>query len=231
MPSSKLKKKYRRRRILVLVILILLIISVCAVIDLVQRDDEFKLVSGEKTPALSEVTAKASDSRPVTPAASVKTKAPQAASPGNAGKTQKFDIQLFFPDEYYSNLKKVPVTLSYQSATDTSSINKIKAVIECLAGGVKAEGYRTAIPKDTSVIGVKIAGKSVSLNLSKEFVQNQSEGSLAVRLTLGQIVLSCGELGFDQVSIIVDGKTVELYPGDIDLSVPLNKADYLNLIF
>jgi hypothetical protein len=244
--KRKLAKKYKRRRAVTAIVIIAIIVSVCFAIDALQRHKEKGLIGKNITATPMNNTP--GGSQPLsTPAADNGTKDP-TQSAGTGSKTQKptgtsippaiheldFSATLYFPNEDISYLVKESAILKYKgTASKVSNIDtadKIRISMEALAKDPGNDSTRTFMPKGTKVLDVKVNGKKAVINFSKEFRDNQGSSSLSARMTLGQIVLTCGELGIDEVTIEIGGKPVEDYPGGADLSKPLNKSDYFNLI-
>lgn len=240
MPVNK-RKKYRNRRIAVAVVLIIIVISIAAIIDLIKKDDEYKSVGNNPpTDALTTSGNKTNTDKnknvtpPITTFNEKDWSSPNPNATPEVTEKASFNATLFFPDENFINLvgEKSTLEYDYSMADDSDEVRakKIKATLEALIKGHPDNPSRTVIPKDTAVLGAKVSRKNAEINLSEEFKTNQTNSTVSVRLSLGQIILTCAEFGVDTVTIKIHGKTVDSYPGDIDLSGPVFTADYVNLL-
>jgi len=243
--KRKLAAKYKRRRAAVAIILIGIIVAICFFIDYLQRREEAGLVGGQKTasPGLESPSSESSIKASATPGSG---QAPRSTSPAVSPGTSQgtatqpavheldFSAVLYFPNEDFSYLSKLSVSLKYKGpaakVSEISKADRIKLAMEALVKGPANDINRNFLPKGTKVLDVQVDGKKAVINFSREFRDNQGSSSLSARMTLGQVVLTCSELGIDEVSILIEGKAVEDYPGGIDLSKPVRKMDYVYLI-
>lgn len=80
-------------------------------------------------------------------------------------------------------------------------------IIKLLIEGPKSEKLSKVIPEGTKINEVKIIGKTVYLDLSKEFIENHDDGAEKETNTINSIVNTLVELNeVSSVKILIDGE-------------------------
>jgi len=113
---------------------------------------------------------------------------------------------------YYANSnadKVVPEKREIEIGKDTQIE---RAVFEELQKDPKSEGLYNAIPKGTRLLSASTEGGICTLDLSREFVDNNPGGSAGELMALYSIVNTMTELpGIDKVQFLIEGQKREVY--------------------
>ncbi len=108
-----------------------------------------------------------------------------------------------------------------------------KAAVEQLLKGPNVQekevGMFTAVPDGTLFLGVSVADKVATVDLSKEF--ESGGGTLSMSLRLAQVVYTLTQFpSVEKVQFRLDGKPVEVFGGEgLILDHPVGRADYEEL--
>jgi len=95
------------------------------------------------------------------------------------------------------------------------------ALVQALIDGPTAPNQPT-LPAGTRLLGVAVEKGTAAIDLSQEFVDNHPGGSSSERISVYSIVNTLTELPeIDQVTILVNGKSIETIGGHLDVSGPL----------
>lgn len=120
------------------------------------------------------------------------------------------------------------VEQSVQVKADGNSPNQIlePAFQSLLAGPTAGTNSSTTIPKGTKLLGVKVEGDSVHVNLSPEFTSGG--GSTSITGRVGQIVYTATAAKPDaKVYIDVDGKPLNVLGGEgLEIDQPLTRDSF-----
>ena len=126
-------------------------------------------------------------------------------------------LTLYYGNENGENLSKAQIP--YTPSIDKSVVRII--LMRLIEGPVYEEETRT-IPEDTKILGVSVMGNTAYINLSKEF-SNLSD-DLLPDLSVYAIVNSItGNTDITRVQLLVEGKALDSYGGQIDLRFPLEE--------
>lgn len=103
--------------------------------------------------------------------------------------------------------------------------NPYKALLEGIIAEPKNEKLKSSIPKETKLNNVFLSGDCVTVDLSKEFVENQTEET--IKLALYAIVNTLTELNeVVSVRILIDGEeNVKPEGTEIELSTSFTRQD------
>lgn len=103
--------------------------------------------------------------------------------------------------------------------------NPYKALVEGVIAEPKNEKLKSSIPKETKLNNIFLSGDCVNVDLSKEFLENQTEDT--IRLALYAIVNTLTELNeVVSVKILIDGEeNVKPEGTNIDLSIGFTRQD------
>lgn len=97
--------------------------------------------------------------------------------------------------------------------------NPYKKLVELLIEGPKNEKLISSIPEGTKVNNAILNGDMVELDLSKEFIENQTEDIEKAKLSIYSIVNTLTELNeVNSVKILIDGEENKKF-NNIDLSL------------
>jgi spore germination protein GerM len=124
----------------------------------------------------------------------------------------------------------IPVTME---KTVPPEMN-LEGILKRLLAGVNNKDYSSAIPKGTKLIGVKVTGNEVFVNLSKQFTTGGGSASMIGRL--GQIIYTATSLNPKaKVWLEIEGKTLDVLGGEgVMLEQPLTRqyfeANMINFV-
>ena len=126
------------------------------------------------------------------------------------------------------SLQAQVVVRSVDSAA--AEIETIKALLEGPTDAEQAQGLWTAIPTDTLLLGVDIAGGVATINLSREF--EHGGGTTSILSRLAQVVYTITQFpDVDSVSFRLDGEPVTVFSGEgVVLEDPVTRADYATVL-
>jgi germination protein M len=133
-------------------------------------------------------------------------------------------LTLYFADP--RGMYLVPVT---RLVPKTQAVARA-VVQELILGPEKESGLSPVIPAGTRCLGVKLDQGILTVDFSRELIDNHSGGSTGEALTTGAIVHSLSALpGVHAVQILIEGKPGPSIGGQVVLTEPL-RARYLNLL-
>ncbi|MDQ3952616.1 MAG: GerMN domain-containing protein, partial [Actinomycetota bacterium] len=107
------------------------------------------------------------------------------------------------------------------------------AVTELLKGPTQSEasnGWGTAIPAGSRLLGIAVAGGTATVDLSGEF--ESGGGSLSARMRLAQLVYTLTEFQtVERVALEIDGQPATTFSSQgIVIDAPLTRADFEDLV-
>jgi len=121
------------------------------------------------------------------------------------GETRTFTLYFGSPDADAVKAEKRDVV--YPKGEDL-----VKVIFDELAKGPGTQGLIPSIPEGTRLMSVDKKDGVCSINLSKEFIDNQTGGSAGEAITIYSIVNSLTELpGIDKVQFLIEGQVREYY--------------------
>jgi spore germination protein GerM len=124
----------------------------------------------------------------------------------------------------------VPVTMEKSPQPEVN----LEAALKRLLADVNSKDYSSAIPKGTNLIGVKLSGNEVFVNLSQQFTTGGGSASMIGRL--GQIIYTATSLNPKaKVWLEIEGETLEVLGGEgVMLEQPLTRqyfeANMMNFV-
>lgn len=133
---------------------------------------------------------------------------------------------VYFPDVDYIYVEKESVSLKTEIQANSPENEVRAAKLKGLLNYLTNKPDITAIPKGSEVISVAVDGDKARIDYSEDFLNNQSQGSLTVKMCLAQIVWTCAQFDISEVHITINGENIYEYPGDVDISVPLPVENY-----
>ena len=99
---------------------------------------------------------------------------------------------------------------------------KTAAIKKLLAVG-QTDEYAGLIPAGTRLLSLSVGRGLATVDLSREFVDGFSGGSLQESLTLGALVRTLSQFrDIDRVQILVEGRTVDTLGGHFGIAEPLS---------
>jgi spore germination protein GerM len=108
-------------------------------------------------------------------------------------------------------------------------LNHQFAILELLKGPAAGSPLLSPFPDGTTVLRVSLDGKTCTVDLSREFIQNHIGGSAVERMILQALVLTLTEFeDVSEVVLLVEGKPGEALLGHVDTSRPLVR-EYPNM--
>lgn len=128
------------------------------------------------------------------------------------------EIDLYFSDEEGLYLK------AEKRSIDTGPlVTEARAALNELMEGPESASYAPALPSGTRLIGIVIEGKTATVDLSKEIVENHPGGSSFEIQTVYSVVntLALNFPEIEEVQILVEGKKTDTIAGHIDVTLPL----------
>ncbi len=132
------------------------------------------------------------------------------------GKSEKNtqNVKIYYIDSELLMLVGMPEKISSNNIQEAA-----EKVIRKLVGGQDFNRkIKRQIPNIKNGISVKVENKTANVNFSSEFVEAHSEGRIAERLTVYQIVNSLTSLdGIDSVTFTINGEKCKCFKGFIDM--------------
>ena len=120
---------------------------------------------------------------------------------------------------YFSDAGGLKLVGEVRALPDTTNVPA--ALVQALIDGPTAPNQPT-LPTGTRLLGVAVEKGIAAVDLSQEFVDNHPGGSSAERVSVYSIVNTLTELPeIDQVTILVNGNSIETIGGHLDVSGPL----------
>ena len=106
----------------------------------------------------------------------------------------------------------------------------MESLLEGPSDAEKAAGISSAIPADTTLLGVTVKDGIATVDLSAEY--ESGGGSLSMMMRLAQVVYTLTQFPTVQkVSFELDGQPVEVFSGEgIILDEPVDRGDYKELL-
>lgn len=137
---------------------------------------------------------------------------------------EEIPIVLYFSDTQAEKLvaekRNVPKANILKNVEETIIIELIK--------GPQNQELSASIPQNTKLLSVKKEADLVTINFSKEFVENHPGGSSAETFTIYSIVNSLTELkDVEKVKFLIEGKEEEEYKGHYQFDIPFIRNEEL----
>ncbi len=100
-----------------------------------------------------------------------------------------------------------------------------KTIVEELLKGPTSDNLKSTIPVNTKLINIEMDGSRAIVNISKEFVDNQTGNSEDCLLAIYSIVNSLTEITeIEEVKFLVEGHEIENYKGFYDMTKPFVRS-------
>ncbi len=113
---------------------------------------------------------------------------------------------------YYANSNADKVVAEKREVEISIGTQIEKLVFEELQKEPKSEGLHAAIPKGTKLLSASTEGGILTLNLSREFVDNSPGGTAGELMTLYSIINTMTELpDIKKVQFLIEGQKEEIY--------------------
>lgn len=113
---------------------------------------------------------------------------------------------------YYANSNADKVVAEKREVEISIGTQIEKLVFEELQKEPKSEGLHAAIPKGTKLLSASTEGGILTLNLSREFVDNSPGGSAGELMTLYSIINTMTELpDINKVQFLIEGQKEDIY--------------------
>lgn len=133
-------------------------------------------------------------------------------------------IILYFSDKEFGNLIPEKREVSKESILK----NPEETIINELIKGPINQMLLPTIPKGTKLLSLTKTDNTVTVNFSKEFVENHPGGSAAETLTIYSIVNSLTELkDVEKIQFLIEGKKREEYKGHYQFDIPFTRNEGL----
>jgi len=134
-----------------------------------------------------------------------------AVLPGNTDSYEDY-VEVLNIRVYYANSNADRVVAEEREIEISKGTPVEKALFEELLKEPKSEGVYNAIPEGTRLLSVSTKDGVCTLDLSKEFVDNNVGGSAGEQMALYSIINTMTELpGIDKVQFLIEGKKEEVY--------------------
>ncbi len=127
------------------------------------------------------------------------------------------EVTLYFPDFNIMNLHS-------EKRLVTTNGNLEKAVVEAVIAGPESDEHLPSVTDDVKVISASVpqGGTTCIVDLSKEFILNNTGGSTVETFALYSIVNSlCSLPDITEVKINIDGDEDAVFGGHYDISTPI----------
>ena len=130
-------------------------------------------------------------------------------------------IAIYFKGDMEMKLEK-----EYRNVSmDRIRTDVAKTIVEEVLKGPNTESLKTTIPKGTKLNSVITNGKTVTVDLSKEFEENQNLSEADSLLAIYSIVNSLTEITeIEEVKFLIDGKQREKYKEQFDFDKPFYRG-------
>ena len=138
-------------------------------------------------------------------------------------KEDKIFIVLYFSDKNADKLKE-----EKRLVEKSVIINKLEETIvnELIKGPESSSELLATIPQNTKLLSLSRNNDTISINLSKEFVENHPGGSSAEALTIFSIVNSLTELKeVEKVEFLIEGKKLKEFKGHYEFDKPFSRNE------
>ncbi len=105
--------------------------------------------------------------------------------------------------------------------------NPYNKILNLLLAGPNSEGLKTYIPKDTKINNIIKNADCLTIDFSKEFIDNQEENTEIQGLTIGQIVNTVTQFTeINSIKIVIDGEeNLSFKNGNINFSQIFTNED------
>jgi len=147
-------------------------------------------------------------------------------SPGDAEElNSRVRIIAYFVNEDLSQFEREIRHMEMEEAMKSTESIASAIVTEVLRGPTDASKGIRVIPEGTRMLApVTITGNLAVVNLSQEFVNNNSEDKKQVEMSIYTLVNSVTEIKeLDRVRILIDGREAENINGEVDMSMPFKR--------
>jgi len=143
--------------------------------------------------------------------------------------TDKVPIRLYFANK---DNTKLQLMISYAPLSEVKKSVSAQAtyiVNQLITGPGENSGLNPTIPEGTKLCSnVQVEDGVATVDLSKEFISNQTGGKDKEKLTIYSIVNSLTELkDIHKVKFTIEGKEVEEYRGNFKFNVPFPRTENL----
>ncbi len=152
----------------------------------------------------------------------------QTSNTGDAREDQtknnqdKLSITLYFSDKQAGKL------IAEKREVDQSTVlnNPEQTIVAELIKGPVKQDLAATIPNGTRLLSVKKDGTTLTLDFSKEFVENHSGGSAGETLTIYSIVNSLTELkDVENIKFLIEGQERKEYKGHYEFDMPFARNE------
>ncbi len=188
--------------------------------------------SGGQNPTSTSTTAAATSTTvpatsPPATATSVSTPTP-AASPASTP-TASPSAGTLTVNVYFMRQDKLGVAHRTVPRTQQVGAAAIQELLKGPSADEKSAGLSTSIPSGTKYLGLTIANKIATVNLSSEY--ESGGGSLSIASRLAQVVFTLTQFSsIEQVNFLLDGKAVTVFSGEgLVMDHPVGRSNYEQL--
>ncbi len=120
---------------------------------------------------------------------------------------------------YYASYDKTGFTREKISVEKSDTFEgKIKNITEALLKGPKKAESSRVIPEDTALLGVRIEGKIVTLNLSQDFEKTKDDATRLLAL-YSLVNTLCEVEGIEGVKVLVNGRAIKYTSKDEEIGI------------
>lgn len=134
-------------------------------------------------------------------------------------KFEKEIIKLYFSNKDYSEL------VSEEREIEYNPTQKAKYIVEQLISGPKNSDLVATIPSETKIRDIKLKEGICYLDLSKDFIDKHSGGSVAELMTIQSIVNSLTEISeIKKVQFLIEGEKQQEFAGHLEFSKPFERT-------
>ena len=125
---------------------------------------------------------------------------------------EKLQVYWVKPTETGIELVSAPVTIRVEELNKPEKMLS-SAFERLLAGNMTENGYVSAIPEGTKLLGLSLKNKEIRVNLSREFTEGGGSASMTSRL--GQVIYTASSLDPQvNIRILVEGEPLEVLGGE-----------------
>lgn len=126
-------------------------------------------------------------------------------------------------DVYFSDEEGLYLKAEKRSVRKGPVAAEARDALEELVEGPESASFAATLPHGTKLLGLRVEGKTATVDLSREVIENHPGGSSAEIQTVYSIVntLALNFPEIEDVRILVEGSKADTIAGHIDVTMPL----------
>lgn len=126
-------------------------------------------------------------------------------------------------DVYFSDQEGLHLKAEDRSIRTGPLATEAREALDELIEGPENDSFASPLPDGTRLLGLRVEGKTATVDFSRELVENHPGGSSFEIQTVYSIVntLALNFPEIEDVQILVEGKKTDTIAGHIDVTLPL----------